>query len=155
MPIAEHTHLYKILSNIQCIIPIAGQKRCHPNDDEDTMTMTKKIMTNTEDRKECKMYGCICTCCHIENLPRYKCVIFLTKNYNFDIPAAANALAKRHREIRQKEFICKPCHQQLKDGKYSSNVQNCDHSDVFGSKVDNKNVVKTTYMTVEDIMQTM
>ena len=71
-------------------------------------------------------------------MPRYKCVIFLTKSYNFDIPAVANALAKRHREIRQKEFICKPCHQQLKDGKYSSNVQNCDHSDVFWSKVNNE-----------------
>ena len=71
----------------------------------------------------------------MDNLPQYKCVIFLTKNYNFDIPAVANALAKRHREIRQKEFICKPCHKQLKDGKYSSNVQNCDHSDLFQSNV--------------------
>ena len=42
MPIAKHTHLYKILSNIQCIIPIAGQKQCHPNDDEDTMTDDKE-----------------------------------------------------------------------------------------------------------------
>ena len=71
-------------------------------------------------------------------MPRYKCVIFLTKNYNFDIPTVANALAKRHREIRQKEFICKPCHKQLKDGKYSSNVQNCDHSDLFGSNVNHE-----------------
>ena len=35
--------------------------------------------------------------------------------------------------MRQKEFICKPCHKQLKDGKYSNNVQNCDNSDLFGS----------------------
>ena len=61
-------------------------------------------MTNTGDTKESKKYGCVCTCCHIDNLPRYKCVIFLTKNYNFDIPAVANALAKRHREIRQKRI---------------------------------------------------
>ena len=92
-----------------------------------------------------KKYGCVCTCCHIDNLPWYKCVIFLTKcvifltkNYNFDIPAVANTLSKRHREIRQKEFICKPCHKQLKDGKYSSNVQNCDHSDLFGSNVNHE-----------------
>ena len=49
-----------------------------------------------------------------------------------------NALAKRHREIRQNEFICKPCHQQLKDGNYSSNVQNCGHSDLFGSDVNHE-----------------
>ena len=39
------------------------------------------------------------------------------------------------REIRQKEFICKPCHKELKDGKYSKNVQNCPNSDMFGSDV--------------------
>ena len=60
------------------------------------------------------------------------------KNYNFDIPAVANALAKRHREIKQKEFISKPCHQQLKDGKYSSNVHTCDHADLFGSNVNHE-----------------
>ena len=123
---------------MQCIIPIAGQKQCHPNDDKHEFAVTKKRLTNTGDTKESKKYGCVCTCCHIDNLPRYKCVIFLTKNYNFDIPTVANALAKRHREIRQKEFICKPCHQQLKDGKYSSNVQNCDHSDLFGSHVNHE-----------------
>ena len=71
-------------------------------------------------------------------MPWYKCVIFLRKNYNFDIPAVANALSKRHRKIRQKEFICKPCHKQLKDGKYSNNVQNCDNSDLFGSIVNHE-----------------
>ena len=71
--------------------------------------------------------------CHADDLPQYKCVIFLGKNYNFDIPAVANALTKRYREIRQKEFICKPCHKQLKDGKYSNNVQNCGNSDLLGS----------------------
>ena len=57
-------------------------------------------------------------------------VIFLRNNYYFDIPAVANALSKRYREI-----ICKPCHKQLKDGKYSSNVQNCGNSNLFGSNV--------------------
>ena len=92
---AKHTHLYKILSNMQCIIPITGQKRCHPNDDEHGITVTKKIMTNTQDRKECKKNGCVCTCCHIDNLPRYKCVIFLTKNYNFDISACCQCFSKK------------------------------------------------------------
>ena len=47
----------------------------------------------------------------------------------------AKALSKQYREIRQKEFICKPCHKELKDGKYSKNVQNCPNSVMFGSYV--------------------
>ena len=77
----------------------------------------------------------MCTCCHRSNLPWYDCVIFLKQNYNFNIPAVANALSKRYREIRQKEFICKPCHKELKDGNYSNNVQNCPNSDMFGSDI--------------------
>ena len=43
---------------------------------------------------------------------------------------------KRVKEkIRQKEFICKPCHKELKGGKYSKNVQNYPNSDMFGSHV--------------------
>ena len=34
------------------------------------------------------------------------CAISLRNNYNLNIPAVANTLSKRHREIRQKEFIC-------------------------------------------------
>ena len=68
-------------------------------------------------------------------MPWYKCVIILRNNYNFDIPAVTNALSKRHREIRQKEFICKPYLKQLKDGKYSNKVLNCDNSDLFGSNL--------------------
>ena len=64
------------------------------------------------------------------------CVIFLRNNYNFDIPPVANALSK----IREKEFICKPCHKQLKDGKYSNNVQNCDNSYLFGSNLNHEQV---------------
>ena len=68
--------------------------------------VTKKRVGNHGETKESKMYGCVCTCFHADDLPRYKCVIFLRNNYNFDIPAVANALSKRYREIRQKEFIC-------------------------------------------------
>ena len=31
--------------------------------------------------------------------------------------------------------MCKSCHKELKDGKYSKNVQNCPNSDMFGSNV--------------------
>ena len=84
-----------------------------------------------------KKYGCVCTWCHKDYLHQYMCVIFLRNNYNFDIPAVANALWKRQR-IRQKEFICKPCHKQLKGDKYSNNVQNCDSSDLFGSHLNHE-----------------
>ena len=97
--------------------------------------MTKKRVHNNRDIKESKKYGCVCTCCHTNDLPWYQCVIFVRHNYNFNIPAVANALSKQYREIRQKEFICKPCHKELKDGKYSKNVQNCPNSDMFGSHV--------------------
>ena len=40
---------------------------------------------------------------------------------------------QKDREISQKEFICKPCHKQFKDGTYSNNVQNCGNLDLFGS----------------------
>ena len=100
--------------------------------------MTKKRVGYTGDTKESKKYGCVCTCCHKDDLPQYKSVIFLKYNNNFDIPAVANALSKRHREIRQKEFICKPCHKLLKDGKYSNNVQNCNNSDLFWSHLNHE-----------------
>ena len=36
--------------------------------------------------------------------------------------------------------MCKSCHKELKDGKYSKNVQSCPNSDMFGSNVnDNQN----------------
>ena len=77
----------------------------------------------------------MCTCCHRSNLPWYDCVIFLKQNYNFNISAVANALSKQYRENRQKEFICKPCHRELKDGNYTNNIQNCPNSDMFGSDI--------------------
>ena len=98
----------------------------------------------TGNMKESKKYGCVCTCCHAIDLPQYKCVIFLRNNYNFDIHAVANALLKRCREIRQKEFICKPCHKQLKDSKYNNNVQNFDNSDLFRSNLNHEQDDKDT-----------
>ena len=95
--------------------------------------VTKQRVGYCGETKESKKYECVCTCCNADDLPTYKCVISLRNNYNFYIPAVANALSKRYREIRHKEFICKPCHKQLKDSKYSNNVQNCGNSDCFGS----------------------
>ena len=96
--------------------------------------VTKKRVGIRGETKESEKYGCVCTCCHADDLPRYQCVVFVRSNCNLEIPAVANALSKRYREIRQKEFKCKPCHKQLKDGTYSKNVQNCGNSDLFGSK---------------------
>ena len=93
----------KILWSILCIVLISGQKWSHPNGEENAIGVTKKRVGNHEETKESKKYGCLCTCCHADDLPRYQCVIFLRNNYNFDIPAVANALSKRYREIRQKE----------------------------------------------------
>ena len=93
--------------------------------------MTKKRVDDSGDMKESKKYGCVCICCHVNDLPQYNCVIFLRQNYNLNISAVAKALSKRYRKIRQKEFLCKPCHKELKDGKYSKNVQNCLNSDMF------------------------
>ena len=100
--------------------------------------MTKKRVGNCGETKGSKNYGCVCTCCHADDLPRYQHVIFLRNNYYFDNSAVANALSKRYREIRQKEFICKPCHKQLKEVAYSNNVQNCGNSDLSGSNFTNE-----------------
>ena len=127
--------MQKILWSIQFIVLIAEQKGCHRNADEHYSEVTKKRVDYGGEMKESKKYGCGCICCHANDLPWYNCVNFLRYNYNLNIPAVANALSKRHREIRQKEFICKPCHKQQKDGKYSNNVQNCLNSDMLGSNV--------------------
>ena len=100
--------------------------------------MTKKRADGSGDMKETKKYGYVCTCCHANDMPQYNCVIFLRQNYNLNISAVANALSKRYREIRQTEFICKLCHKELKDGKYSNNVQNCLNSDMFGYNVNHQ-----------------
>ena len=100
--------------------------------------MTKKRVHDSGDMKESKKYGCVCTCCHANDMPQYNCVIFLRQNYNLNIPAVANALSKRYREIRQKEFICKPYHKKQKDCKYSKHVQNWSNPDMFGSNVNHE-----------------
>ena len=97
--------------------------------------MTNTKIQNNRNITELKKYGCVCTCCHRNDFSWYNCVIFVKHNYNFNIPAVANALSKQYWEIRQKEFICKSCHKVLKYGKYSKNVQNCPNSDMFGSDV--------------------
>ena len=61
-----------------------------------------------------KKTGCVCTCCHVSNLDRRECVIFLICNYAMTIPYVAQALSNRHRERSCKEFICKKCHAKLK-----------------------------------------
>ena len=94
----------------------------------------KEESKESGDLKESKKYVCVCTCYHANDLPQYNCVIFVRQNYNLNIPVVANVLSKWYREIIQKEFMCKPCHKELKDGKYSKNVQNCPNSDMFGSK---------------------
>ena len=96
---------------------------------------TKRRVHDNKNITELKKYGCVCTCCRRNDLPWYNCVIFVKHNYNLNISAVANALLKQYQEIRQKEFICKSCHKELKDGKYSKNVQNCPNSNMFGSNI--------------------
>ena len=56
--------------------------------------MTKKRVKESRDSKESKKYGCVCTCCHANDLPQHNCVIFVRQNYNLNIHAVANALSK-------------------------------------------------------------
>ena len=84
----------KILLSILYIVLISGQKQCHPNEDENETEVMKRV-GYTGDTKECKKYGCVCSCCHADDLPQYKCVIVPRNSYNFDIPAVANAFIKR------------------------------------------------------------
>ena len=116
------------------MVLLAGQKWSHPHGD-DQSEITKRRIDNKRNITESKKYGCVCTCWHKNDLQWYNCVIFVKHNYNLNIPAVANALSKQYWEIRQKEFVCKSCHTQLKDGKYSKDVQNCPNSDMFESTV--------------------
>ena len=131
----------KILWSILGIVLILEQKRCHP--DEDKMRQLVTLGT-PKDPRSMEVSACVVM---------YKCVIFLRNNYNFDIPAVANALLKRHREIRQKEFICKPCYKQLKDGKYSMFGSNLNHEQddqdkVHGSRTDHDNTMPWFLLTL-------
>ena len=124
----------KNMITISIIVLIAGHKWSHPHGDHESK-MTKSRIHNDRNITESKKYGCVCTCCHRNDLPQYNCVIFVKCNYNLNIPAVANALSTQYWEISHKEFICKSCHKELKDGKYSKSVQNCVNSDMFGSNV--------------------
>ena len=70
------------------------------------------------------------TCCHRKNLMWCDCVIFVKKNYILDNPNVADALSRRYREVRNKEFICKPCHTKLKHSQFSKvNSNDVEHSE--------------------------
>ena len=65
-----------------------------------------------------------------KNLKWCDCVIFLKKNYNADNSNVADAFSRRYREVRNKEFICKPCHTKLQHSHYSKvNSNGVDHSE--------------------------
>ena len=83
-----------------------------------------------EDLIASKKYGCVCTCCQRKNLMRCDCVIFVKKNYILDNPNVADALSRMYREVRNKEFICKPCHTKLQHGHFSKVKSNdVEHSE--------------------------
>ena len=75
------------------IVLIARQKQSHPHGD-DQREMTKRRIHKNRNITESKKYGCVCTCCHRNDLPQYNCVIFVKHNHNFNIPAVANPLSK-------------------------------------------------------------
>ena len=81
-----------------CILLISGQKQSHPNEEENAIGVTQKRVGNCGETTESKKYGCVCSCCHADDLLRYQCVIFLRNNYKSDIHAVANTLSKRYRD---------------------------------------------------------
>ena len=88
------------------MILFTGQKHSHSN--------TNIVDGETKRRRhDTSKYGCVCTCCHRKNLMKCDCVIFLKKKYNLDNSNVADALSQRYREVRNEEFICKPCHTKL------------------------------------------
>ena len=61
------------------------------------------------------------------------CVIFVTKNYILDNLNIADALSRSYREVRNKEFICKPYHTKLQHDHFSKvNSNYVEHSDNVG-----------------------
>ena len=86
-----------------------------------TLNKCVQLSANASSTGDCesKLYGCVCTCCHAKKLC-CDCVIFLHQNYDFDNPVITAALSSHYREIRNKEFICKKCHEQLRRGIYMS-----------------------------------
>ena len=78
-------------------------------------------------------HGCTCTCCKQRNVPRYKCVIFVKKNYDFTNKYICDKLWNRYREKNNKEYICKECHNNLKHS-----VLRQDNSKVYNTSISSK-----------------
>ena len=106
------------------MILFTGQKHSHSN--------TNNVDGETKRRRHdtSKKYGYVCTCCHRKkNLMQCDCVIFVKKNYSLDNANVADALSRRYREVRNKEFICKPCHTKLQHSHFCTvNLNGVDHS---------------------------
>ena len=86
------SYIQKRWWNMSFIVLIVGQKWSHPHGDDES-EMTKRRIDNNRSITESKKCGCVCTCCHRNDLPQYNCVIFLKHNYNLNIPVVANALS--------------------------------------------------------------
>ena len=96
------------------MIPFAGQKHSH----SDTNIVDDELRKRRLDE--------------FNNLMQHDCVIFVTKNYILDNPNVAYALSRRYREVRNKEFICKPCHTKLQHGHFSKvNSIEVEHSKMY------------------------
>ena len=66
-----------------------------------------------------------------QNLPRYKCVIFIKKNYDFTNNYICCKLLNRYGERTNKQYICKDCHQNLKHGVKNLHTQKiCNSSNI-------------------------
>ena len=81
------------------------------------IAIKKTKHASCDDTEESKTkHGCVCTCCHKKNTICKHCVIFVKKNYDFKNDVIVHALENRYKECNNKEFICKPCHNKLKEG---------------------------------------
>ena len=96
-------------------------KSHHFHSGGNTLSKCVQLSANASSTGDCesKLYGCVCTCCHAKKLC-CDCVIFVCQNYDFDNPVITAALSSHYREFRNKEFICKQCHEQLRRGIYIS-----------------------------------
>ena len=56
---------------------------------------------------------CLCTCCHITDIPRSQCIIFKESKYNFGNAVVLEALCSRFPIPISKEYICKKCDKHL------------------------------------------
>ena len=77
------------------MIPFTGQKHAHSDTNNVDGETKRRVDTS-------KKYGCVCICCHRNNLMQCDCVIFLKKNYDVDNSNIADALSRRQWEVRKK-----------------------------------------------------